>query len=284
MHPQKITLEQYVDGHLDKKKYDEIDHHVADCDFCQEYCNQYKSLSDEINRVKGHDLNQTASEITSDIMERLNRKNIIPLFSITAPEAQSTKLMAADGQATESNYLHTLITLGSESPEVVLKLMRNPKTGCDFIQLIGDNKEQITNVLVQLPDIDKEFLTDSNGLAQIDQQFESYENLKWQIKLPSAVFELQKVEFDSEKAESVSRTILISDADDKLEVILEKKSEGAQLNIRILEVAGKKVDGEIRAVVAQKDMYDTKFLKPEQASVFDLTDSEASIKIRLFIQ
>ena len=283
MHPPKDKLERYCDKVLEGLQLTEVERHLAECEFCREYCQQYRHLADEIAKSDDAKIDFYGQKITAGIIAQLENGKIIPLFIISAPGISIPRQMAADGPPEEKDFMHSLITLGSEDPEIILRVMHDPKTNSDFLHLIGENAEQTANVLVQIPEIGREFLTDINGRATIDTPLTDIDKLKWQIKLPSAVFELEKIEYDAEKVESSSRTVLTSDRDDKIEIVFERKMSGAQINIRVLEIEGRAAEGTIRAVVAQKDAFDSRLLKPNQAAVFDIADSGESIKIRLFV-
>lgn len=283
MHPPKNKLEKYCDKLLEGLQLTEVERHLAECEFCREYCQQYRHLADEIVKSDDAEIDFYAHKITSEIMAQLNDGKIIPLFIISVPGILTPKQLAADGPLSEKDFMHSLITLGSEDPEIVLRVMHDPKTNSDFLHLIGEHAEQTANVLVRIPEIGREFLTDTNGRAVIDTPLTNIDKLKWQIKLPTAIFELEKIEYDAEKVESSSRTVLTSDRADKIEVVFERKMSGAQINIRVLEIEGRAAEGTIRAVVAQKDAFDSRLLKPNQAAVFDIADSGEAIKIRLFV-
>lgn len=282
MHPPKEELEKHCDKMLEGLQLAEIERHLSECEFCREYCEQYRHLAGDIAQSDDAEIDFYAQRITADIMAQLENGKIIPLFIISAPGISTPRQMAADGLTSKKDFMHSLITLGSEDPEIVLRVMHDPKTNADFIQLIGENTDYISNIIVRIPEIGREFLTDINGRAAIDTPLTDVDKLKWQIKLPSAVFELEKIEYDAEKVESSSRTVLTSDRHDKIEIVFERKMSGAQINIRVLEIEGRAAEGTIRAVVAQKDAFDSRLLKPNQAAVFDITDPKEAIKIRLF--
>lgn len=204
------------------------------------------------------------------------------LTLLAEENSHASLLMAADGEDKSKNSSASFGTFYSEKPELVLRVMRS-KTGGKYLQLMGDDPESYANVMVRLPELDYEFMTDSTGCADISgYDFGQVEKLTWQVKLPEAVFSLEQLDYDPEKLEYENQTILETERDDQIEIRFEGKAGGKQLSIRILKLEGKEEYTPLRILVAQNDSYTVQTISAKAQALFDIEDPKQNIKIRLF--
>jgi hypothetical protein len=161
--------------------------------------------------------------------------------------------------------------------------MRDFDRGHDYLQLISDDPALSSHIMVQIPQLQKEFITDENGRAEIDASvLDKPDQLSWQIRMPDAVFSLEPLVYDPNKTEYSKDIVLTTEKQDKIKVTFEGKTEGKQISIRILELDGRTDFGVVRVSVSQHHASLFKDVKRNESLSFDLVDATDEIKIRLF--
>ena len=106
--------------------------------------------------------------------------------------------------------------------------------------------------------------------------------LRWQIKLPDATFELIPAHYDPEQVEFSTQAVLESDRDDKIQVVLERKTEGKQIVVRVLELEGKDELDSVRISISQGQSGQLAQTRQGEPATFEIADPMRSIQIRLF--
>lgn len=100
--------------------------------------------------------------------------------------------------------------------------------------------------------------------------------------MPDAVFSLEPMIYDPDKTEYSKELDLITDNKDRINVKFEGKTEGKRISIKILELDGKKDYGELKITFVQQGKYITKKISQDRSIIFELSDPDAEINIRLF--
>lgn len=282
MHPSQEIIRKFVVGRLEESAISELSGHLAECEFCREYRDNYRSYIQMINESARIEIPARAMELA----DRLYAKALSGKFISFRPysrEIDGSLSIAADDIDQFKPDVINLGTFFSEDPELVLRVMRNCSDGIDYLQLIGKNPELTSNVLIQIPELNKEFVTDDHGKAILVGLSEAtIIDLKWQVKMPDASFSLKPLIYDPEAVEYAKDFILETDRHDKIKIRFEGKTEGKQININILELDGKSNFGAVRVAVSQKENALVKTVKESETVAFYLNKSDAEIKIRLF--
>lgn len=284
MHPTKKELELYADRLLDdRQRGEEIQAHLEICEFCREYLESYNFVRKTFDELSEQELPVKALALADKLYRQAFTGQIIPLETLASEKTDQPFLMAADGEEKFTPDTVSLATYFSKNPELVLKIMRDNRGNQDYLQLIGDSPQAGANVLVQIPDTDLEFFTNSEGTARIDDlDMRKIEKYKWQVKMPDAVFELEPIRYDPEKIEYSKEITLETEKNDKIMVAFEGKTEGKQISIRILELEGKSDFESIRVQLSQEGRSIMKSIDKNGRITFDLDDLKAPINIRLF--
>lgn len=285
MHPLQDKLKSIVEGTLDDLSSSEVSDHIEACELCREFCQAYRLLIDSLAEARHEDLPPSAQENADKLYLDAIKTNVIPLLTLANDEkdAYDDVLLAADSQPEPVQAIKNLATLYSEDPEVVLRVMRDSNQGRDYVQLIGDESSLVSFVLVQIPELDKEYITDKSGFAALEgDSLEEYEKLKWRIKLPDAVFNLEPLLYDPDKVEYSKELILETDNHDKIKIVYEGKTEGSQITLQILAMDGETEYGNIRVVVSQQRESIMREARPNETVEFNISDSNDQINIRIF--
>jgi len=216
-----------------------------------------------------------------DIALRTSTIELRPLLD-RSPESPVYH-MAADGVQDKNSVVCSIATLCSESPEVILRVMRDTGKGSDYIQVAAEEPGLAAHVMVQVPELGKEFITDADGRAAIDLgEVENIEELKWQIKMPEVVFALEPLRYDPEMVEYSEDVTLETDRHDRIEVHFEGKTMGKLLTFRVVALDGKSSFGPIRVSITQGDRSHLQSVESGKPVEFSLIDGNTPINIRLY--
>lgn len=283
MHLSKEKLKLLIDNRLDTTEIVEIEKHLKACEFCQEFVDNYKLLMNCLEKTANIELPQEAITLAEKLYHDAIKGKIIPLSILEPRENERSLQLAADGKQKVSPRVMNLTTLYSENPEIVLRVMHDEDKGEDYLHLISDDPSLSSNVMVQIPELDRQFITDDDGRAVIKNiELERFEHLKWQIKMPDAVFSLEPLIYDPDKTEYSKDIILTTDNNDRIKVTFEGKTEGKQIAIEILELDGSIDFGKVRVIVCHDESLSLKEAVLHKPVTFSLKDSQEKINIRLF--
>lgn len=286
MHPNRQELIKYADkGFSGTNKQAEITAHIDECEFCAEFISNYKAVRQaeqetELSQPLPQNMRNLANRLFMDSL--LGR--VIELNSLSDQSATGdSPLIAAHGVESEPSGVKCIATLYSENPELVMRLMQDLSRESNYLHLIADTPELTDHVLVQIPEYKREFVTDENGIANIDlTDIQNIGAANWQIKMPDAVFELEQLKYEPEKFEYSHEQLLKTDRGDKIRIRLEGRTESKLLSIEVLKLAGQENIGEVTACVTCRTDSDLKSVPLRKPVSFGPVDANATIQIRLY--
>ena len=280
VHPPRRHLSRLVDGTLEADLSAEVVAHVENCEFCREFCEYLRQFNQAIAEAAKQELPVAALAQADRLYQAALVSRVIPLQMLSSETAASRMALAADSENKESDSVRNLTTLYSENPEVVLRVMHDPRLKGDYLQLIADDPSLVANVLVQVPDKNWELLTDAGGRAEFTTgSLQDFEHLKWQIKLPEAVFELRSLP-KPHPTGATAPTVLSNEHGDRIEVGL--SAEESTVSVRVLEIGGRSEFDRITVSVSQERSHALKPAEPGKTVSFELDHPDATVFIRLF--
>ena len=286
MHPTRQELIKYADkGISGSNKQAEIVAHIEKCEFCTELISNYRIMRQAEQETElSHQLPQNMLNLANRLFMDSLRGRIIELNRLTDQNATAdSSLIAAHGVDSEPSGVKCIATLYSENPELVMRLMQDPSRKNNYLHLIADTSELTDHVLVQIPEYKREFVTDENGMADIDlADIRNIGAAVWQIKMPDAVFELEEIKYEPEKIEYSHEQLLETDRGDKIKIRLEGRTESKLLSIEVLELAGQDNIGEVTACVTSRTDSALKSIPLKKPVSFGAVDADSTIHIRLY--
>ena len=284
MHPSQEELRLYIENICIDSERQKIQKHLSECRECSDFCEQYSSL------IKGIDHDGIDSKLSKNSMQLADklyidavRSSPIKMNYMKSDMSQTEYALAADGQPEPEKHVHSLATLYSEDPDIVLKIMRDPQKNVNYLQLLCEDQDLISGAMVQIPERDQNVITDEQGYAELeDIDSDDINNINWQIKLPDAVFNLNPLTYDPDKVLYSQDTILTTGKKDRIKVRFEGKTEGKQISISILELNGRTDIENIKVVVSQQDITSLSQSQIQKEISFKILDSDHNIIIRLY--
>ncbi len=283
MHPSRDDLIDYLnDTVLDSARREEISRHFEVCEFCVEFCYNYKHAIIPTESGATEPLPESFLTLRDSLYESAMRGSIVDLKPLITLRP-SVSYLAADGTPEKQPAICRIATLYSENPEIVVQVMRNTSKGSDYLQVQAEDIRHIAHVMVRLPELGKEFITDADGRTDIDLgATENLEKLKWQIKMPEAVFALEPLAYDPDKVQYATELTLETDRHDRIEIRFEGRTEGKQLSIRVVELDGRTDFDSVKVVVTQKTRSDLVSALAGVPVQIGPIDPDSTINIRLY--
>ena len=282
MHPSRDELRKFADNRLDETLAEEVRLHLEQCELCREYVENQRLFADSLRQAEKEAMPQKALKLADRLYKEALAGRMVSLKPLLPKDAVELRL-AADGDKEFTPHVLNLTTLCSENPEIILRVMRDFERGEDYVQVITDDPALSSHVMVQIPELQREFITDDNGRADLGVGVvDKPDQLSWQIRMPNAIFSLEPLVYDPDRTEYVEDILLTSEKQDKIKVTFEGKTEGKQISIRILELDGRTDFGVIRVSVSQRHTTLFKNIKRDESLSFDLIDADDTINIRLY--
>jgi hypothetical protein len=283
VHPDRERLEAFVRQEAASTEVAGIEKHLAGCEFCAEFCRNHRLYLDSGPRALPEDLPPESLRLARKLFGEALYGQVILLRPRPESAALPGRLLAADGERESPPEVECLTTLYSESPAVLLRLMRDTAVGGSYLQLISDDPELVANVLVRVPALGREFVTDSRGRARLTEEpSRDWSDLQWQIKMPEAVFDLEPLLHDPDRVEYSREIMLRTERDDAIQIRFEGKAEGKQIRLRVLKLDGRPDFTRVTVSLGGGAISELLEAEPGQAVSFDIATDERTLNIRLF--
>ncbi|UCD64247.1 MAG: hypothetical protein JSW34_02080 [Candidatus Zixiibacteriota bacterium] len=283
MHPAQYVLRRYCDRHLDPETAGQVEKHVETCQFCREFCEEYRALSQFVDQAAEEALPARAKQ-AAGYLYRVGYCVEPIVLSLLRQEPSALRVpLAADGTPKDELRFENLATFFSEEPEMVLRVMRDNRKQRDFLQLVSDDSSLVSRVLVEVPDLDLSIITDENGRGDFDRPYpDDASDLKWQVKMPQAEFSLLPLQYDPARVEYSEDIVLETVHKDRVAVRFEGQKDGKRISIRILELNGHPDFEPVAVAVSQGGKSLVAGASRDDTLYFEMEGTENSIDIRLF--
>ncbi len=282
MHPSDLDLLRFARLPAQKRNpSDPVAIHVNVCDECREELLLMEEwLADTNAQTPGPTVRSQFEEAVLRLLQR--RRSNLSLTLMDMPyDPVAGYSLAADGVSAPVAGLQHRATLYSEDPEVILRVMHDPSTGCDMLQLTADDPSLTKHVYIHLSDPPAGFLTDEWGRAEIPaESLGDPAAQSWRLQLPDASFMLKPLE----QSRAANETVIELPDGDSVAVTFLPDSKGLSLRVRPLRIHGHESIERVRVVVCQSggrwQAVDTR--APGECVAANLT-SDSPIEIRLFV-
>lgn len=293
MHPNPIELRQFAKSdRLSRARWPAIQDHLDQCATCRDYVGLIEdwNLSLDWAVPESAEAHSLADRVFMNAVTSMGQPpvRVIELKAMVVATDPLPIKLAADGQPTDRPVtgLEHAATHYAEDPELVLRIMRDRQTGEESLHLIGPNTALTANVMLQIVEPPLDFITDNLGVARLgDLRLSNPESLKWQVRLPDAVFALSPLEFNPERPGAQRDFELQTDADNRIQVSMQNRPEGIMLQLRLLRIAGNDKLKHARLVITQEDANSQTVEAPDPAA-FTIRGLQAlkPISIRIFAE
>ncbi len=210
---ERYLIEDDVPDKLD------LERHLEGCPQCRFTMVQ---LNEELKRLRAI----WVESATPDVI------HLSPLAPNAGREIPTPLNLAAQGVRKDAG--HDAVTLASEDQQVLLRVVRDAHTKETWLYVVADDPALYENVLVRLPSMDKEFVTDPQGrvnLGVVD--WPEKELLAAEVRPPKATFTMSPFR-TIETGEAVE---LRSTSGDRVKLALTGEGHNYRLEVNIVELS-----------------------------------------------
>ena len=172
---------------------------------------------------------------------------VVRLYLWTQDESgiQPSARLAAQSEIPDD--LPGSVTLISPDKRLMMKAIRDSRTGETWVHLLADDPTLIRNVLVKPFGPDVEVITDENGRVNVGKvSWQESDTLVAEVRMPRATFTLNRL---SQLEGADSAALLSSEAGDKIRVTLVEQGTTRQLEIEIIQLAHAIENAPVRVAV-----------------------------------
>ena len=283
MHVGDSDLIRYLAGTLPKERQAAVQAHLEQCELCREVIDDLHEFGESSPIDSTTPLPPAARRQRDQIYQDALRGRVIPLSPlVTDPPAEEPYRLAADGLASDRPDVECLQEYFSESPELVLRLMHSRSDNQSWVQLVADDPNLAAHVLLRLPESGQELLTDSSGRADLPKLPGTTEGLLWEVKMPDVTFTLDSLQYDPEKTEYATETMLESDRHDRVRLHFEGKTEGKQLTLEFLNLVDIADTDHLKVLVVEGTQAHIEDTKGARTASVRLSGSTKALTIRLY--
>ncbi len=282
MHPSDLELIQFARKlAAERDPRDPVAVHLVDCGLCRDELSLMEEwLADQNTQDSTLPLRSPFEEAVLKLLQR--PCSVIPLTILEMPQRTGVgHSLAADGILMPQAGLQHRATLYSEEPEVLLRIMHDPATQRDVLQLTADDPVLSGHVFIRYGDPPTDVLTNERGIAEIPaKSIDDPMALSWRVQLPDASFTLKALDAPRLPDETV---IDLPDGD-RIAVAALSDPAGLSLRVRPLRIHGREQIGRFRAVVCQSggrwQVVDT---PPSGECIAANLSSDEPVEIRLYV-
>jgi hypothetical protein len=204
----------------------------------------------------------------------------ILLYRWTPDEAAARPSARLAAQSKDPSELPVSVTLVSPDKRLMMKAIRDQRTGETWVHLLADDPALIRNVLVRPFGSEIEAITDENGRVNIGSvKWQESETLVAEVRMPRATFTLNRL---PQPAEEGSTALLSSEAGDKIKVTLMEQGTTRQLEIEIVQLAHSDKNAPVRVAV-KRGAGAPLIVAPLQAGKVRLPSDSNSRPIQVFL-
>ncbi len=280
-HLTRPQLEEYCRGTLVDV---EANRHLDACEFC---CELRDQIELQLQSAAELDL-APAGPDTQEHKQRLWLESlcraVLPLKPLPSEVPQRPGLLAADSPRPQFADQSSLATMYSEDPEVVMRVVRDNAVQKDYLQLIAESPEYYQHVLVRVPSQGREFITDSEGRAEIGPVDNTgVQSWDWEIRMPDAIFQLAPLVKSARAADYSSETILETSRHDRLLVRFAGLAGEKQVSVEILELDGEADFAPVKILLVQDGLSESQQVAARQTVPFRLSNQTRRIDLRIFV-
>lgn len=262
--PNHVQLDLYLLG-SDQGALAWIGEHLQTCHICRAQAERRKA-----------DFVAYASAVSEQVKTPRSRVYVFRPWldrEVDSQMALRTYRLAAKGA--EEEETPGSLTMISTDQQILMKVVRDQKTGEAWLYLLSDQPENCRHALVFPFMLNQGYITDDSGRVNLGKiEWPSDERLTAEIRLPSATFHLAPlIQFEPGKPQTIE-----SSDGDILKITYHSEGQYRRLDIQIVELRGVNQDIPLRLAVCERDSTRLQVLHPaltRTASVDGVQDTGA---------
>ncbi len=255
----EIELELIVlEEKLGKKEVDSrFGEHLQKCVYCNERAAQLKTFYGEFKKISSEPVSLLEYRFIQDIAENFSRWIHIayPLsFKDTSQSSEGMPVVLAAASKDEKKLtpFNNLGVLTTKDGEILIRLIKTVKNGNITLHLISDHKQNYRNVLVTIPNVNGEFVSDDNGKVHLGNlSLPETTNLLVKVQTPCASFDLTPIDIWGTEEVAQTEIVLTNERNDSIKVEFVPSDLNYALKVHLLKIPSADENNHLRIMVTR---------------------------------
>lgn len=261
--------------------------HVQECAHCSERAAQLETFYGEFKKISSEPVSLLEYRFIQDIARNFSRWNHIayPLSFKDTPHSVvgvPVVLAAASTEVIKLKPFQNLGVLTTEDGEILVRVIRTVKNGEITLHLISDHKQNYRNVLVSIPTVDKEYISDEKGKVHMgDLSLPETTDLLVKIQTPCASFDLTPLDIWSTQEVAQTEIVLTNERNDSIKVEFIPSDLDYALKVHLLKIPS--ADNKRLRIMVTRGRQDPKIIKTQKGlAVFQGMKRNGELIIKVF--
>jgi len=240
--------------------------HLESCPFCRLVVNE-----------KRRELTELAGAWQQGELPRVI--HVKPTSDLSNLPLASTPLLAAKGQTRERAV--GAVSLASADQKVLLRAVRDSRTGDLWLYLISDDPRLRQDVIIEPFGMKQEYAVDERGRVNLGRMdWPAADQLYAKILVPTATFKMTPLNFSEDGEKSA---ILETEAGDRIEIAIDGTSGNLAISVRILELATLRSESPTKLAIRWRGKAGSLQVQPVTSNLVQFTAVEIDGGLDIFV-
>lgn len=261
--------------------------HVQNCAYCSMRTDRLEIFYGEFKKSSSEPVSPLEYKFIQDITRNLSSwihvACPLPFQDIhQSKDRLPAVLAAASTDVARLKPFHNLGVLTTEDGEILVRLIRTEKNSHITLHLISDHPQNYKNVLVTIPNVDKEYISDNMGKVHLGNlSLPKATDLLVKVQTPFASFDLTPI--DIWGAEEVAQTeiVLTNERNDSIKVEFIPSDLNFTLKVHLLKIPS--AENNHFRIMVTRGKQDPKMIKIKKGlAVFQGLKKNSELSIKVF--
>lgn len=275
---EKLGTEEVAPGVLE---------HLEKCAHCSERAAKLETFYGEFKKISSEPVSLLEYRFIQDIARNFSRWIYIayPLsFKDTRQSVVGIPavLAAASTDVVQLKPFQNLGVLTTQDGEILVRVIRTVKNSEITLHLISDHEQNYRNVLVSIPNVNKEYISDDNGKVHLgDLSLPETKDLLVKVQTPCASFDLTPLDIWGTEEVAQTEIVLTNERNDSIKVEFISSDLDYALKVHLLKIPS--ADNKRLRIMVTRGKRDPKIIKTKKGlAVFQGLKRNGELSIKVF--
>jgi len=260
--------------------------HLQQCDFCRDRFHWLTSYYQRFQEEYELSLTPNLRSVLGTQTDLAKQRTYIayPFVSERVPPLPPKGFPILKADSKTDDPFENLGVLVTENQEVLVRVMRNTDTKEVTLHLIAESAEKYRNVLVRIPSLEGEYISDEHGRVSLGRvMLPSRDELFVEVQTPRATFELASLEFPQDQLVAQTEVVLTNEQNDSIRVEFIPADLRYTLKVHLLTLRQKEEKSHLRVMVVRRSN-GQRWMKAAQkgVAVFQGLQQNGELRIQVF--
>ncbi len=265
-----------------------VKEHIHNCAHCSERATRLETFYGEFRKIVSKSVSLLEYKFIQDLAGHFSswRHIAYPLSFENAShsvEGIPAVLEAASTDVVQFKPFQNLGVLTTRNGKILVRVIRTAKNSDITLHLISNHEQNYKNVLVEIPNVDQEFISDNRGKVHLGNlSLPATTDLLVKIQTPFASFDLTPIDIWGTEEVAESEVVLTNESNDSIKVEFIPSGLDYALKVHLLKIASTDENNHIRIMVTRSKR-DPKILQPKKGlAVFQGFKKNGELTIKVF--